>query len=347
MLTSTPQPPHDLLHLLRYPKHFSTTTPGQQSQRIMSKNYDKESRWEQDNDSSTSISRSPNFSFWLNGCNVRRQKGDAKINVSTADDGLNLYDYGHHFEHMQLLLILLRSLPYASRAFQVRAIQDLLFLACSNSENRSSMTSMPEWPEWLLEVLISNFEMGLNKDSDGVSIVEIEDLIHNFLIIMLEHSMRRKDGWKDVESTIHCAEWLSIVGGSSTGEQRVRREESLPVFKRRLLGGLLDFSARELQVQSQPILKSRSFHLVAGHSDENGKEKGERGRKEEESGNLGNSQNGVAEVVSSHTSEAVGKMLGFMRKLAMEESSMELATKKEATRSSVEGGSSGVGKEDV
>lgn len=130
--------------------------------------------------------------------------------------------------------------------------QDLLFLACSNSENRSSLTSMPEWPEWLLEVLISNFEvtqtflnlpifanvqkifsirkclymyvytifmllllilcprlwctlvfwvcyllqMGSNKDSDGVSIVEIEDLIHNFLIIMLEHSMRRKDGWK-------------------------------------------------------------------------------------------------------------------------------------------------------
>jgi len=28
-----------------------------------------------------------------------------------------------------------------------------------------------------------------------------------------------------------------------------RREESLPIFKRRLLGGLLDFAARELQVQ--------------------------------------------------------------------------------------------------
>jgi hypothetical protein len=29
----------------------------------------------------------------------------------------------------------------------------------------------------------------------------------------------------------------------------LRREESLPIFKRRLLGDLLDFSARELQVQ--------------------------------------------------------------------------------------------------
>lgn len=27
---------------------------------------------------------------------------------------------------------------------------------------------------------------------------------------------------QDIEATIHCAEWLSIVGGSSIGEQRVR-----------------------------------------------------------------------------------------------------------------------------
>lgn len=38
--------------------------------------------------------------------------------------------------------------------------------------------------------------MGSSKDFNGVSIGEIEDLIHNFLIIMLEHSMRQKDGWK-------------------------------------------------------------------------------------------------------------------------------------------------------
>jgi hypothetical protein len=92
--------------------------------------------------------------------------------------------------------------------------------------------------------------MGDNKESNGVSIHEIEDLIHNFLIIILEHSMRQKDGWKvsfssfcyvfafvlhnlilcgkiflwsqDVEATIHCAEWLSMVGGSSTGDHRIR-----------------------------------------------------------------------------------------------------------------------------
>jgi hypothetical protein len=38
--------------------------------------------------------------------------------------------------------------------------------------------------------------MGAKKKADGVSMSEIEDLIHNFLIIMLEHSMRQKDGWK-------------------------------------------------------------------------------------------------------------------------------------------------------
>ncbi|KAJ6722799.1 BEIGE/BEACH-RELATED [Salix koriyanagi] len=177
----------------------------------------------------------------------------ASINASSTEEGLNFYDSGHRFEHSQLLLVLLRSLPYASRALQSQALQDLLFLACSHPENRRSLTKMEEWPEWLLEILISNYEMGENKNSNLASLGDIEDLIHNFLIIMLEHSMRQKDGWKDTEATIHCAEWLSIIGGSSTGDQRVRREESLPVFKRRLLGALLDFAARELQVQTQVI----------------------------------------------------------------------------------------------
>lgn len=39
-------------------------------------------------------------------------------------------------------------------------------------------------------------QMGASKSFDSVSLGEIEDLIHNFLIIMLEHSMRLKDGWK-------------------------------------------------------------------------------------------------------------------------------------------------------
>jgi hypothetical protein len=39
-------------------------------------------------------------------------------------------------------------------------------------------------------------QMGDSKESNGVSVHEIEDLIHNFLIIILEHSMRQKDGWK-------------------------------------------------------------------------------------------------------------------------------------------------------
>uniref|UniRef100_A0A2P2M590 Uncharacterized protein LOC105643091 isoform X1 n=1 Tax=Rhizophora mucronata TaxID=61149 RepID=A0A2P2M590_RHIMU len=86
----------------------------------------------------------------------------ASINASSTDEGLNFYDSGHRFEHSQLLLVLLRSLPYASRALQSRALQDLLFLACSHSENRSSLTNMEEWPEWILEVLISNYEVPLS-----------------------------------------------------------------------------------------------------------------------------------------------------------------------------------------
>nr|TKW40771.1 hypothetical protein SEVIR_1G267900v2 [Setaria viridis] len=182
--------------------------------------------------------------------NVYRALISSVIDVSSPKDNLkNLHDSGCHFKHIPLLMVLLCSLPYASRAFQAHAIQDLLYLVCSQPKNRSTMTSISEWPEWILDILISNHEMGDDKDSDGVSTCEVEDLIHNFLVVMLEHSMRQKDGWKDVEAAIHCAEWLSMVGGSSTGDQRIRREESLPIFKRRLLGSLLDFSAQELQVQ--------------------------------------------------------------------------------------------------
>lgn len=36
-------------------------------------------------------------------------------------------------------------------------------MACSQSENRSSLTNMEEWPEWILEVLISNYEVTLSN----------------------------------------------------------------------------------------------------------------------------------------------------------------------------------------
>ncbi|OIT25076.1 PREDICTED: BEACH domain-containing protein C2 [Nicotiana attenuata] len=190
----------------------------------------------------------------------------ASINASSTDDGLNFYDSGHRFEHIQLLLILLRSLPYAPKQLQSRALQDLLIMACSHPENRINLTKMDEWPEWILEILISNCETGASKNANPGSLRDIEDLIHNFLIIVLEHSMRQKDGWQDIEATIHCAEWLSMVGGSSTGDLRIRREESLPIFKRRLLGSLLDFAARELQVQTQVIAAAAAGVAAEGLS---------------------------------------------------------------------------------
>lgn len=192
----------------------------------------------------------------------------ASLNASTTDEGLNFYDSQHRFEHSQLLMVLLSSLPHAPKSFQCRALQDLLILACSHPENRNRLTKMEEWPEWILEILISNYEMCGKNTSMSSGFRDVEDLIYNFLIIMLEHSMRQKDGWKDIEATIHCAEWLSMVGGSSTGEQRIRREESLPIFKRRLLCGLLDFAARELQVQTQVIAAAAAGVAAYGLSPE-------------------------------------------------------------------------------
>jgi len=46
-----------------------------------------------------------------------------QINASSLEDGLNFYDSGHRFEHSQLLLVLLHSLPFAPRSLQSRALQ--------------------------------------------------------------------------------------------------------------------------------------------------------------------------------------------------------------------------------
>ena len=51
-------------------------------------------------------------------------------------------------------------------------------------------------------------QMDANKSSDSVSLGDIEDLIHNFLIIMLEHSMRQKDGWKVGILFMSCFDYL-------------------------------------------------------------------------------------------------------------------------------------------
>lgn len=55
----------------------------------------------------------------------------------------------------------------------------------------------------LLKILTLLFlQMGASKNSNSTSLGDIEDLIHNFLIIMLEHSMRQKDGWKVISSNL-------------------------------------------------------------------------------------------------------------------------------------------------
>nr|KAJ0187149.1 hypothetical protein LSAT_V11C900489220 [Lactuca sativa] len=72
------------------------------------------------------------------------------LNASTTDEGLNFYDSQHRFEHSQLLLVLLSSLPHAPKTFQCR---DLLILACSHAV--SIYTLVPgEYPYIL--ILISH-----------------------------------------------------------------------------------------------------------------------------------------------------------------------------------------------
>ncbi|KAG0583972.1 hypothetical protein KC19_3G176400 [Ceratodon purpureus] len=190
----------------------------------------------------------------------------SEVGTVSSEDRLALYDVGHRFEHVQLLLVLLHSLPSAPRQIQLRALQDILLLACTHPENRTLLTTMPEWPDWLLEILISLYQSNSGRGKYISSSEEIEDLVYSFLAIMLEHSMRLKDGWKDVEATIHCAEWLALVGGPAKGEERLRREESLPIIKRKILGNLVDFAASELHLQTQIVAAAAANVAAEGLS---------------------------------------------------------------------------------
>ncbi|CAI5460339.1 unnamed protein product [Closterium sp. Yama58-4] len=54
---------------------------------------------------------------------------------------------------------------------------------------------------------------------------------------------------RELEATFHCLEWMALIGGSSIGPERVKREEGMATVKRRLLHGVMDFTAAQLRVQ--------------------------------------------------------------------------------------------------
>lgn len=62
---------------------------------------------------------------------------------------------------------------------------------CSLGGQWTFLSSYSIFHFWLILL-----QMGESKNSQTASVGDVEDLIHNFLIIMLEHSMRQKDGWK-------------------------------------------------------------------------------------------------------------------------------------------------------
>ncbi|KAL7618087.1 hypothetical protein Lser_V15G03855 [Lactuca serriola] len=76
------------------------------------------------------------FHFYVMLCKGffrQRLTGLWRLDASTINEGLNFYDSQHRFEHSQLLLVLLISLPHAPKTFQCRVLQDLLILACSHA----------------------------------------------------------------------------------------------------------------------------------------------------------------------------------------------------------------------
>eukprot|EP00850_Spirogloea_muscicola_P006613 SM000031S11622 [mRNA] locus=s31:702958:718064:- [translate_table: standard] len=184
-------------------------------------------------------------------------RSSAVCDISGTEDKVGGLDVAQRFEQPELLGALLRALPHASPGLQLRALQDLLLLACMSSRNRQTLVSLG-WPELLLELLLlSHEEQEHDGDGEGLGLASgdglkaVQELVYSFLAIMLEHSMREKDGWKDVENTLHSLEWLTHTKGAALStERRLRWETAVPTIKRHLLGALLDFAAVELDAQA-------------------------------------------------------------------------------------------------
>jgi hypothetical protein len=99
-----------------------------------------------------------------------------QINVSSVDENLNLYDSGHRFEHIQLLVVLLRTLPYASRSFQARAIQVCVLLF------------------YIVSIVMPKILAVLLCDSFGLPFITVKDrsgLPYNFVISSIPTALNK------------------------------------------------------------------------------------------------------------------------------------------------------------
>jgi hypothetical protein len=197
-----------------------------------------------------------------------------------AEERLALYDGGHRFENPELLAALLRVLPVAHRGMQLRAIQDMLLLCCTHVENRYSLTGSPDWPEWVLEILLANDEVTAVARERGEPLPEgldaVTEMCLSFVSLMLEHSLRIKDGWRDLEAVLHSLEWLAaqVPKLECSGvlktlardelQRREKREAAVPGVKRQLFSNLLDFCAEELNDQTG-VVAAAAAGVAAGN----------------------------------------------------------------------------------
>ena len=88
-----------------------------------------------------------------------------------------------------------------------RCVRDHFALACAHADNRSAINASPEWPAWLV--------MTLSASTDDE---EITALGGDLLDVQARHAMRRREGWRVVESVIVAFREVSgEVSGSSSG----------------------------------------------------------------------------------------------------------------------------------
>jgi len=154
----------------------------------------------------------------------------------------SVVDGASNVESICLLGVFLTSLPEAPPEIQMRGLQDLLLLACTDSGNRSALQQAAGWPEALTRVLMIAREQSLSGEHNVEQVASVVSMSKNLFTVVLQHAMRSADGWRTWERI------LQVILDAGAREQKALLSIATALD---LFCDLLRFSSEELRSAAQ------------------------------------------------------------------------------------------------
>lgn len=119
----------------------------------------------------------------------------------------------------------------------IRALDDTMLIACAYADNRNLLLSLPEFPGWLVHILVGS------KSS------KVSTTANDLLLVLLQHSMRLRDGWRVLETVMEGVKRIS------SDDRKVRVKVQHAIFM-----GLTAFMVNELRaISSSEVTRAKKM----------------------------------------------------------------------------------------